>query len=764
MAHIAVSAVVEKHQFVILMKSKDIKPVEFATLTSPVVEPANSKDDVGYAKQLELSNQDLHAEYDSMCTIINSIYPYPKIIIDIRGKSGMIYKPQTPVKTRTKPPSPSLKIKHPSLFEGSSYPNTPRKTPKHPTTLAGTRLKVHVKDSLKKMDKKTEIERSFAYVLFKSNPFKMSEVLKTIVQKYIGYVDSPMSAALLHKISRKIYGDIESYRVEVRMGLLQNGTGERFESDRNKYTPKRSISEKDLMLASTLCRHGLLDDAKTAGHEKLAKHFETATKISSTGMPLLMEQVYLQVIIPWLKSQSRQVDSGVKSLTTKIPILRTQPGTKNEKILYDPTGREFEKRKNVGSTAKPDTVLITIPRVMIPSLDSNLTATQDRNALDLAVLQTTKIIQSRLENMSYEECRHIAEKLVHDSCSTSNSPLHAEIVKQATELRDLPKNTYVSIPPLCSGDFNVFKSGKMAKPSMPKQKMVDSEKDGADEIAELTEKLMGSLRDDSEKIATENYNYRRLKKIHIDTSHIDGPDTILTIPKLTMKLRNEFRYWRVSKLAKLHRSGSRLNMGKYIKSLSTGDLKMWRKRYRINKLTICILVDLSGSMINDIPFMARMVKTMFVAAKGDNNIDILSAGFAASGGNHILMPYVEKEYQCARFFNCSGSTPTGPAMVAFYERIKKIPGKKIMLVMTDGEPNVERGLVNESIQDAIANTTKKLEKNQIECIGLGIGSAIPSKATMLKMFNKKYVECKNIHSANDQLIHQLRKNVQTLYA
>ena len=174
--------------------------------------------------------------------------------------------------------------------------------------------------------------------------------------------------------------------------------------------------------------------------------------------------------------------------------------------------------------------------------------------------------------------------------------------------------------------------------------------------------------------------------------YIDRHDKNIKIEynaRVAQSLNRIFRELQAKTRYKLHEDGDMLDMSAVIRRKARGFGNVFKKRRIKSDLTLCVSVDVSGSMNGQPVAEARkMSATIFKAIEGISGINFHT--FAWNGGNGRLDISEIHRYNDVRSINCEGlgGTPTPEAMAYSVSRLKEMGGKnKVLIFITDGSPN-----------------------------------------------------------------------------
>lgn len=285
------------------------------------------------------------------------------------------------------------------------------------------------------------------------------------------------------------------------------------------------------------------------------------------------------------------------------------------------------------------------------------------------------------------------------------------------------------------------------------KKKLEADINGNKSLADKIRELIGQLMSGSENSINKGDSRAPLKEgdmcntVKMDTDlareiegeieNITSHITIERRPNDINEYRNSYRRIQkyinpVAKALKLHdkdydervtglRSG-RLDMNKIV-DIYAGSQTIYTRKVKttVERACVCVLIDESGSMNGERCRMARDTGVLLTEAlKKINNLDLYIYGFDNCGGKVRLYTYKEKGFNnlyALGSVNASGGTPTGEAVAAITERIRKLTQEKcLMFVATDGEPNSTATL---------EKAKEYANKNNVTTFGVGIRCSVP---------------------------------------
>lgn len=217
----------------------------------------------------------------------------------------------------------------------------------------------------------------------------------------------------------------------------------------------------------------------------------------------------------------------------------------------------------------------------------------------------------------------------------------------------------------------------------------------------------------------------------------------------------------------------KINIKNYINfKLDKSQTKFFDKIKQIQGGTIIVLVDGSGTMRFDkrMTKCRNLVASLFTSLEKSSNIDFKVYVYGGSFTNrHILaIKEIKTLDECRNltfdsYYN--GSTPTHYATDYVLEQNKNIIGKKMLITITDGIPEVWQN--NRQYNDPLINEkTKqsyvKAENMGFNIFGISIDIRRQHEANFKKIFRQKYVNIVELEQMKTRLIRKLEEFTKTL--
>ena len=184
---------------------------------------------------------------------------------------------------------------------------------------------------------------------------------------------------------------------------------------------------------------------------------------------------------------------------------------------------------------------------------------------------------------------------------------------------------------------------------------------------------------------------------------------------------------------------------------------------------IVILVDGSGTMRfdNRMDKVRRLTASLFQSLSDVNKINFEVIMY----GGSFVNPEVLAITKIAKFEDLSklefdaeshGSTPTHKAVHYVTEHMKKLKGKKLLITITDGKPEVYKNhkALSIDLSDSMREAYLNAENHNINVFGIGIGLYDIPKFN--KIFRQNFINVENVDECHGALITQLSRFVAGL--
>jgi len=249
-------------------------------------------------------------------------------------------------------------------------------------------------------------------------------------------------------------------------------------------------------------------------------------------------------------------------------------------------------------------------------------------------------------------------------------------------------------------------------------------------------------------------------------------DTFQVDKKVVNKLTSLFSSIQGDKYNKKSNKG-KINIKNYINfRLDKSQTKFFDKVKQIQGGTIIVLVDGSGTMRfdNRMDKCRNLVASLYASLENSSNINFKVYVYGGSFANrHVLAIKEIKNLDECKFLtfdsNYNGSTPTHYATDYVIEQNKDIMGKKMLITITDGIPEVwqhHRKYNDPKINDKTKQSYVKAENMGFNIFGISIDIREHHKENFKKIFRQKYVNIVELDQMKTRLIRKIEEFTKTL--
>ena len=159
-------------------------------------------------------------------------------------------------------------------------------------------------------------------------------------------------------------------------------------------------------------------------------------------------------------------------------------------------------------------------------------------------------------------------------------------------------------------------------------------------------------------------------------------------PKLTSELTRLFNRFKGANYYVPSEQGTAIDVEGYIQRLSGTNVERWLDVKSRSRLTVTVLLDLSDSMNLVLSTLASVGLSLRKALDGVRSIRFKVYGYHGWGGAIRIKELTEYEL---KHISCQGSTPTAEALEYLDVQLGGIPDRKLLLLVTDGQPTDLRG-------------------------------------------------------------------------
>ena len=159
-------------------------------------------------------------------------------------------------------------------------------------------------------------------------------------------------------------------------------------------------------------------------------------------------------------------------------------------------------------------------------------------------------------------------------------------------------------------------------------------------------------------------------------------------PELTRELTRLFSRFKGSNYYVPSEQGTAIDVEGYIQRLSGTNAEQWLDVKSRSRLTVVVVLDLSDSMEDVLEILASVGLSLRKALEGVKAIRFKVYGYRGYYGSVHVKELTEDEIQ---HLGCMGTTPTAEALEYIDTQLEGIADRKLLILVTDGEPTDIRG-------------------------------------------------------------------------
>lgn len=256
----------------------------------------------------------------------------------------------------------------------------------------------------------------------------------------------------------------------------------------------------------------------------------------------------------------------------------------------------------------------------------------------------------------------------------------------------------------------------------------------------------------------------------IDPSKDEGK--FIVDKKVVNRLTSIFSSIQGDKYNKKSNKG-KINIKNYINyRVDKSQTKFFDKVKQIQGGTIIVLVDGSGTMRFDgrMAKCRNLVSSLFASLEKSSNINFKVYVYGGSFTNrHILaIKEINSLDECKLLTHDSyynGSTPTHYATDYVLEQNKDIIGKKMLITITDGKPEVwhkNKQFNDPEINEKTKQSYVKAENMGFNIFGISIDIRSNDEENFKKIFRQKYVNIVDLEQMKTRLVRKIEDFTKTL--
>ena len=639
------------------------------------------------------------------------------------------------------------------------------------------------------IDRKTALEHELSHIIFNTLMQTFSKYSQEWITASINKAKlDPKKRSTALKMLKSAYNIIEDQRIESLTGKLQEGSKNRFIKLRSYFGLKNySVSNtiKDpvsALLASRFNRNNIVNQTE---FKKVIEYIKRSEGLDSKGALWLTYKFYNKEILPFLKnlksdpktipnidnifvsSKSEELNEEKAQSENKSTDKKEnkQSENKDSKDSDSDDSKDSESdsdKDNLNNEAnnKDSDIKINTNGIDLRKLSSDkqidnmeISDTHKQNLKDLQRTKLKRMLINNNPDLTESEIKEAMDKIFEE---INKRDIQAK--DEDTKLKDIEE----IMDQIDNKDHESFKEDRIKKIDFnsSSKKIEDALKKSEDtqtkELRKLKEQLSKLVKPANKNMKTiEAY----LKKITPIKNEVQTNNYNIN-SSLANKLSRVFLEAKAKRLSQLKKSGSKIRINKFIQSKYSGNLKIFDKKKNETGLTVFLLVDQSGSMSGDnIQLATDLSATLFKSLEKVKDIKLKVIGYTSPinysyGGSSVGFVRIDKLNQVGKLNNALGSTPTAEAITALSEEIKLTSGKKILCLITDGQPNSNllRGDINNYIKYQLENLKLRNCGSFGICIGYGFEA-------MAKAFGHNFAQCADMNEANKTLVTIFKKSV-----
>jgi len=165
-------------------------------------------------------------------------------------------------------------------------------------------------------------------------------------------------------------------------------------------------------------------------------------------------------------------------------------------------------------------------------------------------------------------------------------------------------------------------------------------------------------------------------------------------PELTRELTRLFSRFKGSNYYVPSEQGTAIDVEGYIQRLSGTNAEQWIDVKNRSRLTVIVVLDLSDSMDIVLELLANVGLSLRKALEGVKAIRFKIYGYCGWYGGVHIKELTDDEM---KHIGCKGTTPTAEALEYIDTQLEDTSDRKLLILVTDGEPTDIRGSRSEKI-------------------------------------------------------------------
>ena len=247
--------------------------------------------------------------------------------------------------------------------------------------------------------------------------------------------------------------------------------------------------------------------------------------------------------------------------------------------------------------------------------------------------------------------------------------------------------------------------------------------------------------------------------------------------KIAKGLSKIFKKMKMQRKDFIDNEGDEVDVESYVEALIRGNnLNKCRVNKKItNGIALVISIDASSSMRGSrIDTARKLVATMYESIKSIDNVEIRANVWGADGNGIVGMTEINSKNDLGQI-SCDvpkhsySVTPTHMGLEYSAKMLKKMKGnKKMMIMITDGQPNYYVGGYHMSFTNYLKTCTKSMLKarqvtNNINCIVVSDSHSYRYNPVRRLFKSKNIMNVDNMNIASEKVIKQFRRMVMSSF-
>ena len=349
------------------------------------------------------------------------------------------------------------------------------------------------------------------------------------------------------------------------------------------------------------------------------------------------------------------------------------------------------------------------------------------------------------------------------SINTSQSLFNEQLKEISQEHSDFVQNNKKS-----SGETDLDVPEELLQPDKETE---ESKEDIIEQGKQEGESVVGDIFDSLRGEIPKEPLPKRVKLV----KRVDGKVKIDM--KIAKGLSKIFKKMKMQKKDFIDSEGDEVDVESYVEALIRGNnLNNCRVNKKItNGIALVISIDASSSMRGNRIYTARkLVATMYESIKSIDNVEIRANVWGADGAGIVGMTEINSKNDLGQI-SCDvpnhsyAVTPTHMGLEYSAKMLKKMKGnKKMMIMITDGQPNYYINGYHMSFTNYLKTCTKSMLKarqvtNNINCIVVSDTHSYRYNPVRRLFKSKNIMNVDNMTIASEKVIKQFKRMVMSSF-